>query len=105
MFSGLNYTTGLLRELPDIWISQELQMVSGYLKLICAIFDSSRIHTSMSLRGSLLLLPDRENRIIAIGMSLLSCIEAELHDMLFPLTVNGRHLRFSTYTYVGHYCH
>ena len=43
-----------------------------------AIFDSSQIHTSSSLRSSLVLLPDPENMGVAFGISLLSSIEAEI---------------------------
>ena len=50
---------------------------------ICAIFDSSQIHTSGSLCSSLVLLPDPENMSIAVGIVLLSCIEAEIYVVIF----------------------
>jgi len=45
---------------------------------MAAIFDFSFIHTSDSVRGSLVVSPDLENMGIAVGISLLSCIETEL---------------------------
>ena len=42
--------------------------------------------------ASLCVLPDPENMGIAVEISLLSCIEAEIHVILFLLPVNGRHL-------------
>jgi len=45
---------------------------------MAAIFNFSLIRTSDSLRGSLVVSPDLENMGIAIGYSLLSCIETEL---------------------------
>ena len=42
---------------------------------------------------------------IAVGISLLSCIEAEIYVMPFLLPVNGRHLRFYTNSDIGQYCH
>jgi hypothetical protein len=55
-------------------------MESVYWKLMHAIFDSSRIHPSSSLRSDLVLLPDRGNMIIAVRILLLTCIEAEMYD-------------------------
>jgi len=48
-----------------------------------AIFDFFLIRTSDSLRGSLVVLPDLENMGIAVGISLLSCIETELRLISF----------------------
>jgi len=45
-------------------------------------------------------LPDLENKgifYIAVGISLLSCVPAELHVISFALPVPGRHLEFSTH--------
>ena len=42
------------------------------------MFDSSQLHTSNSLRSSLVLLPKPENMSIAVGILLLSCIQAEI---------------------------
>ena len=55
---GPGNTTRQLRRLPDVQISCELNMASVNCKLICAIFDSSQIHASSSLRSSLVVLPD-----------------------------------------------
>ena len=51
---------------------------------MAAIFDS--IFTGLCV------LPDPENMVMAVGISLLSCIEAELYVLSFLLPVNGRHL-------------
>ena len=42
---------------------------------------------------------------MAVGISLLSCKEAEIYVMSFLLPVNSRHLRFSTYPEIGQYYH
>ena len=55
------------------------------------IFNSQLIHTSGGLRSSLVVLPDSKNMDIAVGISLLTCIEAEI-NVMFLLPVNGRHL-------------
>ena len=55
MFSGLGYTTRLLRRLPDVWISCELTMSFVNRKLLSAIFDSLQLCTSSGFRSSLIL--------------------------------------------------
>ena len=105
MFSGSGYTTRLLRKLPDVRTHEELKMAAIYRKLICAIFDSSQIHTTNCLCTSPVLLPDPKNMGIAVGMSLLSCIEAEICIISYLLPVDGCHLRFPTYPDVGQYSH
>ena len=67
-------------------------MALSYLRLTDNIFDSQLIHTSGGLRSGLVVLPDRENMGIAVGISLLSCIEAEINVMSFQLRVNGRNI-------------
>ena len=73
-------------------ISCDLKMASVNRKLICAIFDSLQIHTLGSLRSGIALLPDPENKGLAVGISLLSCMEAEIYVMSFQFPVFGRHL-------------
>ena len=58
-------------------------MASVNGKLVCTIFDSSQIHTLISLRSSLVLLPDPENRGTAVGVSFLSCLQAEIYAMSY----------------------
>ena len=60
-------------------------------RLMAAIFDFSLIQTSDSLRSSLVLLSDPENMVIAVEISLLSCIAAEIYVMSYLLPVNCRH--------------
>ena len=67
MFSGLGYTTRQMCRLSDVWISCELKVACVDRKLIRAIFNSSQIHSSSSLRSSLVFLPDPENMGIAVG--------------------------------------
>ena len=57
-----------------------------------AIFDFQHSQTSDSIRTSLSVLPDLENMDKAVGISLLSCIEAEIYAVSQVLPVNGRHL-------------
>ena len=92
MFSGSGYTTRLLRKLPDVWTSEEIKMVSINRKLLYPVFDNSQIYTSSSLRNSLVLLLDPVNMSLAVGISLLSSIEAEIHVISYQLPVNGRYL-------------
>jgi len=61
-----------------------------YFRLMAAIVELSLIRTSDSLRGSLVVSPDLENMGIAVGISLLSCIETELRLISFF----SRHLAF-----------
>ena len=68
-----------------MWISCEVKMASVNRKLIGSIFDFSQIHTSSSLRSSLAVLPDSENMRIAVSISLLSCIRAEIHAIPYIL--------------------
>jgi len=42
-------------------------------------------------------MPDLENISIAIGILLVSCIQAEIYVNPYSLPVSGRHLRFLTY--------
>ena len=70
-------------------ISCELKMASVNWKLVCAIFDSSQIHTSGSLRSSLIGQLNPENMGIAVGIPLLLCIEADIYVISFLLPVNG----------------
>ena len=52
---------------------------------------------------SLSVFPDPENMGIAVGISLQSCIRAEIYIISYVVSVNGRHLWFSTYPDVGLY--
>ena len=92
MFSWSGYTTRLVRKLPDVWTYEKLNMAAVNRKLMYAVLDSSQIHTSSSLRSSLVLLPDPENMDIAVGISLLSCIQADICVISHLLPVDGRHL-------------
>ena len=62
------------------------------LPVMAAIFDFRHAQTSDSITTSLFVLPDPENMDIALEISLLLCIEAEIYVMSFLLPVNGRHL-------------
>ena len=64
---------------------------------MAAIFDFRHTQTSESITTSLSVLPDPEIMGIAVEISLLDCIEAEMYVMSFLLLVNGRHLWFPTY--------
>jgi len=69
---------------------------------MAAIFDFSLISTFDSLRSSLVVSPDLENMGIAVEISLLSCIEAEIHVISYLLPVNGSHLKFLFFPNMGH---
>jgi len=52
-----------------------------------------------SIPSSLSVLPDPGNMGVAVGISLLSCIRAEIYIISYVLPVNGRHLDlWHTYT-------
>ena len=72
---------------------------------MAAIFDLRHTRTSDSNPTSLFELPDPKNMGIAVEISLLSCIEAEIYVISFLLPVNGRHLRFQTYPNGGQSFH
>jgi len=55
---------------------------------MAAIFDFSLFHTTGILLSSLIGLPDLENIGIAVGISLLSCIETELRLISFFSAAN-----------------
>jgi len=71
---------------------------------MAAILDFLQIRTSVILVSTLIVLPDFENMRIAVGISFLSCIEAEICDTLYLLPVNGSHLWFPTDAIIGHSC-
>jgi len=59
---------------------------------MAAIFDVFPISTSGILRSTSVVLPDLENIGIAVEISLLSCMEAEIYVIYCLLPVNGSHL-------------
>jgi len=61
---------------------------------MAAIFDLTPVRTSGILRSTSVVLPDLENIGIAVGSSLLSCMEAEIYAISYLLPVNGSHLWF-----------
>jgi len=62
--------------------------------------DSNEIPTTAQtwncIPSSLSVLPDPRNMSVAVGISLLSCIRAEVYVISYLLPVNGRHLWFTT---------
>ena len=61
-----------------------------YFQLQAAIFEFSQIHTLNSPCSSLIMQPDPENMGIAIGISLLSCIRAEIYIYVISLCTFGQ---------------
>ena len=49
-----------------------------YFRLMAAIFDFRHTQTSYSIATSLSVLPDPENMGIAVGISFLCCLQAEI---------------------------
>ena len=62
-----------------------------------AILDFRLIQTLDSFLISFFVLPDIENVGIALEISLLSRVKAEIYVILVLLPVDGRHLSFPTY--------
>jgi len=83
MLSRSGNTTEVLQRMPDIriGINQRWLPLTGSRYKIThisgAIFDFSLFRTSSILQSSLMVLPNVENMGIAVGISLLLCIEAE----------------------------
>ena len=70
---------------------------------MAAILDFQHTQMSNSIPISLSVLSDLENMGIAVGNSLLKCIEAEIYVISFLLPINDHHLRFPTYPDAGQY--
>ena len=70
-----------------------------YFRFMAAILDFLHTQISDSVLTGLSVLPDPENMGKAIGISLLSCIRAELYVIFYLLPVNGRHILFLTYPF------
>jgi hypothetical protein len=69
---------------------------------MAAIFNFSLIRTSGSVRGSLVVLPDLKNMSMAVGLSMLSCTQADIDVISYQLPVNSHYLGFPAYPYIGH---
>ena len=63
-----------------------------HARLMAAIFDFRLTQTSDGTHIGLSVLPDPENMGIAVRISLLSCIRAEIYVIPHLLPKNGRHL-------------
>jgi len=92
---GIAVGISLIRTEAEICVISYL-----YFRLMAAIFDLSPIHTSGILRSTSVVLPDLENIGIAVGISLVSCMEAEIYVISYLLPVNGSHLCFLPYSHV-----
>jgi len=68
-----------------------------------AIFDFQHARTYDSIPSSLYMLRDTGNLGVAVGISLLSCIWADIYVMSYLLPVNGHHLWFSSRPDIGQY--
>ena len=101
IFSGSGYTTRLLRRPPDVCTCCKFTMSFVNRKLLSANFDSPQLYTPNGFRRSLVLRSDPENKSTAVENLLLSSIQAKICNMAYPLPVNGRNLRFPSYSDVG----
>ena len=63
-----------------------------HFRLMAAIFGLQVPVTSESIHTGPTVLMDSDNVGVAAGISLLSCIQAEIYDMAYVLPVNGGHL-------------
>ena len=78
--------------LVSVLVLMEYACLLAYFLLMGAIFYFPLIHTSNSLRSSLIVLPDPENEDSAVGNQLLSCIQTEICVKSYLLPVTSRHL-------------
>jgi len=67
---------------------------------MAAIFDVRHTQTSDYICTNLVVLPDPKNMGMAVEISLLSCILAEIYVTSCVLPVNGRHIWFPTFPYM-----
>jgi len=79
------------------------EQFTKYFQLMDAIFDFQQARTYDSIPNSLSLSPDPGNMGVAVGISLLSCVRAEIDVISYLLPVNGSHHWFTTYPYTGQY--
>ena len=84
MFLGSGNTTRLLQRLPDV--------ILCLLPVVTTIFDFPFNLRSDRILASSPMLHNPEDVGIAVRISQLSCIQAELYDMSFLLPVSDRHL-------------
>ena len=68
-----------------------------YFRFLAAIFASPVTPTSESIHTSATVLLDPENVGVAVGISLLSFIQAGIQNIAYVLPVNGSHLCFTSY--------
>jgi len=107
MFSRLGNTIRLLRRILDVCKGRNQRwrlryaLFHIYFRLQAAIFDLSPVRTSGILRSTSVVLPDLENMGIAVGILLLTCIEAKIYVNSYRLPVNGSHLWFLPYPHTG----
>jgi len=60
------------------YIRAEILVIAHLLPVMAAIFDFQPAQTYDSIRSSLSVLPDPGDMSIAVGISLLSCVQAEI---------------------------
>jgi len=75
----------------DIYVMSYLFSVNGH------IFDFLHARTQDCIPSCLSAMPDPKNVGVAVGISLLSCLRAEIYVMSYPLLVSGRDLCITTY--------
>ena len=62
-----------------------------YFRLMAAIFNLPVTPTSQSVYNSSTVFLDPENMEVAVGISLLTFLQAEILDIAYVLPVNGGH--------------
>ena len=59
---------------------------------MAAIFNFSLIRLSVSVLGSLVVLPDLKNMCTAVGIPMLSCTQADVNVISYQLPVKWHHV-------------
>jgi len=85
--------------------------VSGISKMVACdrkwIFTTNSPRTltlkSIRIRPSPVIIPNAKNINISVGISLLSCTQAEIYVISYPLPVTDRHLWFLDHSDTRHY--
>ena len=75
-----------------------------YFRLIATMFDLTvTLMPEIDINTSLIVLLDPENVGVAVEISLLSYVQAEIQDIAHVLPINGSHLAFTSNPDVGEY--
>jgi len=97
MFLRSSNMTALVRILSYVWVSGISKMVAYNRKWIYNTYLPQILTWNKTIRIGPVMILDAEKINIAVGFSLLSRMQAEMHVISYPLSVTGPHLSFITH--------